>query len=178
MRVINFIIRFLSLIKFLISVAAFCGVATYIFWGYGFLAAIHGTLLVWSVYVLCVPGAHGNNIIGFPYMVMTNEKILTEPYLWAFMALLNVVSFLFFPSTYFMTIPTHFLYSIIVRPFPSGIIFFTAFPGTFYQFLLGKRPYTATHILFRHLLIIAGTIAFIYFSQRHFVTIMGTAISA
>lgn len=172
------LLQFIGLISFLISVTIISSYAMYLFFMNSFSHALLGTLLSWSLYVLCLPGAHGSWLIGFPVYFLYRRRITTEPYLWTFMALLNVAILFFAPTYYLTTIPTRLLYSIITHPFPGWIIFLTAFIGTFFYFIVGNKQNKPTYAIIRQLLVIVGYLTFLYISHKYIVIILGISIDA
>ena len=177
MRIKVPMIQLFLLIRFLLSVTALSACFFYLLLAYSFFDAFICTLLIWSLYVLGVPGSHGVSLIGFPLAFVYKEQYLVEPYVWTVMALLNVVILIFAPTYYMMTFPTTLLYLIITHPYPCSIIFITSFIGTFFYYCLGNRPVTATHLLLRQLTILFGYLVFLYFSHKHVVTLLGISVN-
>ena len=167
----------LLFIRFIIPFASFVFLLGYLVLLHGFLAGLHAMLLMWSLYVLCIPGAHGNALVNIPLQFFFGIKVSTEPYVWSFMALLNILSYIFMPLAYQATIPTQVLYHIIQKPIPCWGTFAAAFLGTFYRFIVGNRSHIILHEIIRLLLIIAGTIAFFYFTHKEIVVKVSTVIS-
>lgn len=162
------------LVKFLLAATLFSFIV-------GFLVLYHGLcngalcmLLFWSLYVLCIPGPHGKILIGIPCRFLFKSAPSTEPYLWSFMVIVNILCFIFFPNIYQLTLPTQFLYLIITTPYPCWGTFFTAFPGTFYRSLVGAPRYKARHAVIRCMLIIAGIASFLFFTHKELITLLHT----
>lgn len=169
--------QLLTWLKFLLSVTTLSSYLLYMLLSYSFFDALLVTLLAWSLYVLCLPGAHGAMLIGIPLSFVYRENYIVEPYVWTFLALLNVLVILFCPTYYFMSFPTKILYSIIMHPKPCWLIFCTSFVGTFFYYFISSRAITATHLLLRQLILLLGYFVFLYFSHKHVVTLLGISVN-
>ncbi len=178
MRITVPLLHLIALVKFLVAVTILSSLFLYLAITHPIHQALIGTLLAWSLFVLCLPGAHGASLVGFPAHFLYNKKLITEPYIWTGMALLNIVTLIFFPHYYLLSIPSRLLFSIITHPFPGWIIFITSFVGTFFHFLFDKKSQGATLILIRQLIIILGYLIFLYISHKYAVIILGISIDA
>lgn len=162
------------LIKFFTAAASFCFILCFLISHHGLGYGILCTMLLWSLYVLCIPGSHGKILISIPCRLLLNTTPSTEPYLWSIMVIINIFSFIFVPDVYQLTLPTQLLYVILITPYPCWATFFTAFPGTFYRSLIGAHRYKARHALIRSLLILGGIAGFIFFTHKELITLLHT----
>ncbi|MBS1988539.1 hypothetical protein JST56_06155 [Candidatus Dependentiae bacterium] len=162
------------LLKFLSVASLFSTMLIFLVSYHGIKDGIHSLMLFWSLYVVCIPGAHGKILIGVPCGRFFNIVPSTEPYIWSFMVVLNILSFIFRPEIYQTILPTQLLYLIITTPYPCWATFATAFPGTFYRSLVGVHHYKARHAIIRLLLIIGGIIAFLFFTHKELITLLHT----
>lgn len=162
------------LIKFFTAASFFCFILCFLVSYHGLGNGILCTMLLWSLYVLCIPAPHGKVLLGIPCRFLFDTIPSTEPYLWSFMVTINIFSYIFAPDVYQLTLPTQFLYLIISTPYPCWITFFTAFPGTFYRSLVGAHRYKARHVIIRCMLIIGGIVSFIFFTHKELITLLHT----
>ncbi len=167
----------IQLIKFLSVASLFATIFIFLISYHGLKDGIHSMILFWSLYVLCIPAAHGKILIGIPCGKIFNIVPSTEPYIWSLMVVLNILSFIFRPDIYQFILPTQLLYLIIVTPYPCWATFITAFPGTFYRSLVGVHRYKARHTVIRCMLIIGGIIAFLFFTHKELITLLHTVAS-
>jgi len=56
----------------------------------GLVQGMHLVFLAWSLYVLCVPAAHGRMLIGAPIKIFLKKTFFPEPYLWVACVILNI----------------------------------------------------------------------------------------
>ena len=137
------------------------------------------TLLSWSVYVLCVPAAHGRLLIGSGCKLLTGRSFFPEPYLWLFAALLNIVTILFAPEVYTQTLMTYIFYRSVFIP-GYWIIFVLAAAGTWYRSTIGTAAYvarTGTHTTIRHLLTLIGLLVLFYLTHQDFIVLLNATVS-
>lgn len=137
------------------------------------------TLISWSVYVLCVPAAHGRLIIGGLFKLLSGKSFFPEPYLWGFAIVLNSVSVVFAPQVYAKTLMTYIFYRAIFIPSYWPIFVLTAI-GVWYRFSIGTPTYLAhksTHTAFRHLLTIIGLLVLFYLTHQDFIVLLNATVS-
>ena len=144
---------------------------------HGFIDGLYLAALAWSMYVLCVPAAHGRALFGMPAYFITKQKIFPEVYLWAAAISLNIVTILFDPKLYQVTIPTHLLYRMITiqRFWP---VFVIALVGTWYRTMCGHRRYYANeqyHTIVRYLILLIGLFVFYWLVKNDFIVMVNTA---
>jgi hypothetical protein len=127
---------------------------------------LYNVALAWSLYVLCIPAAHGRMVIGAPLHLLFRWRVLPEPWLWALAASINIVAMLFAPFLYLETLPAYLLHRILTMPEYWPILAFSAF-GTwfrvFFSFDHGDKRYTLRIV--RHLVQIAGILLFLYLTR-------------
>ena len=134
---------------------------------HGLLIGTHLTLLIWSLYILTIPGGHGQYLIGLPVYSLTEKTIYSEPFLWCMAVVLNIFTFSLNPQIYNKTLFTYFFYQILATPNPHWIILLISALGTCYNTIFklsyfGNKP--IIHRISRSILILAGIVSFFYFS--------------
>jgi hypothetical protein len=133
-----------------------CGVPT----------GLYNVVLAWSLYVLCIPAAHGRMVIGAPLSIFFRRQVLPEPWLWALAASVNIVAMLFVPFLYLETLPAYLLHRILTMPEYWPILVVSAF-GTWFRvifsFYHGDQRYMLRTV--RHLVQIAGILLFLYLTH-------------
>lgn len=169
-----------------VSYLKYIALITFISFGSFYLIATHGpkqgtllALLIWSAYVLCIPGAHGQLLLGFPLRIITSRPIFTEPFFWSLAVATNIFAYFFAPYAYYQTIPTYLLYRIIANPNPYWLIFLVSALGTFFTFMINEDT---MHIksyrnkIIRHLLILSGLLTFLYLSHQELIIILNNKL--
>jgi len=152
----------------LVSSFALFGITLFYLISYhGLFVGTHLTLLIWSLYILTIPGGHGQYLIGLPIYSLTEKTIYCEPFLWCMAVLLNIFTFVFNPQIYNKTLFTYFFYQILATPNPHWVILLISALGTCYNSVFkisyfGKK--TIIHRIIRSILILTGIVSFFYFS--------------
>lgn len=167
------------IIKYLIYLAILVFVCMYLSLGYGFWHGLHLTALIWSFYILCIPGAHGQLAFGFPLQFITHKPLHTEPFVWSAALLLNIITYTYIPKIYVLTFPSCLLYRILTTPNPYWLILLFSALGTFYYFIVGEkpfRPHSNIHRIIRHLIVIFALLAFIYLSHKEIIILFNARI--
>lgn len=173
--------KFLSTyLPFLISLTIFfIGFSCYQIFNHGFLQGMHLVFLAWSLYILCIPAAHGRILIGGPSRIIFRKKILPEPYLWTLAAAINIVSLIFTPDVYHHTLPTYLLYRILTIP-KYWIILVIGVIGTWYRVICGTeryKKYDATHTIIRHLILLFGLLVLFYMTNYDVIVMINVMAS-
>lgn len=170
-----------SYLPFLISLALFFSFySVYEISRHGLAQGIHLVLLAWSLYVLCVPAAHGRVLIGLPVKVFLKKMFFPEPYIWVACAILNIVTMIFNPSLYLKTLPTYLLYRILTVP-SYWIILVIGAIGAWYRFICGVKRYTERermHTIIRHLILIAGLFILFYLTNYDVIVMINIMANA
>lgn len=136
-------------------------------------------LLSWSVYVLCVPAAHGRLLVGGGFKLLTGKSFFPEPYVWCFAVAINIVSIFFAPHVYTQTLMTYIFYRAVFMP-SCWIIFVLAAIGTWYRSTIGTVAYLAhktTHTVVRHLLTLLGLLVLFFLTHQDFIVLLNATVS-
>ena len=169
------------LLPWYVLVFAFVSLLSTAFIGYeifrhGVQNGLYVVLLVWSMYVLCVPAAHGRLVLGALMRWLTRKSWFLEPYVWGVAVAVNVVAMIFAPSLYRLTIPTFVFYRMITIP-SAWLVFVVGAMGTWHRTFVGHTHYMArrTHYtLVRHLITAVGVALFLYVTHLDFVILLNT----
>ena len=158
------------------SYLLFAGLITFYFvLLHGALDGLCLTLLTWSLYILVIPGSHGQYLFGGPPSIFKGIHIYTEPFLWNLAILGNVLTYFVYPKIYTKTFLTHFLYRVITTPNPYWFIIFISALGTFYNFLTRQHYYLPSsykHLAIRYILVLIGLFTFLYLSHREIIFLL------
>ena len=162
-----------ALILFLITSSAISS--------HGIFFGIHSTLLTWSFYILCIPGAHGQLFIGLPTFLKTNKTFYTEPPMWISAAILNTATYLILPQAYAKSALTNLLYRIITNANYYWIIIGVSALGTFYNFIFMENYFktqNSRHKIVRQIIIIIGIIIFIKLTYNEAIILFNNSIQS
>lgn len=157
------------------SVLIFIFITSYCMLSFGFATGIHLTLLVWSLYVLCLPAAHGQLLIGYPLYSFFQRSFYIEPFVWLTAVGVNVYTYFFAQQIYSKMLFTHFLHRIISIPNPYWQIIFVSFIATFYNVITSQSYFSSksfNHIFMRGLLFVVSFFIFFFFSYPDLVLIL------
>lgn len=161
--------------KFLASMSmlgAWLFITGYQIWFQGLEKGLHIGILAWSLYVLCVPVAHGRFVIGVPVFFISKTKVYPEIFLWLLAASVNLVTMLFIPSVYQETIVTHFLYILLSNTRYYLIFAFSFFAMLYRPFIKSELPLSRwTHAIIRHLILLIGVLLFFYLAHQEFIIV-------
>ena len=175
--VMNRVTKF-HLFYFLCCLSLFSLLFIFCISSYGIRLGTHLVLLMWSMYILCIPGSHGQLLFGLSIHSLKQTKFYTEPFMWSMAILFNIITYSATPHVYLKTIPTKLLYRIISTPNPYWIIVFISTVGTFYNFAT-RENYFETKSLFhkntRRIIIFAGILTFFYLSYKEAILILNAA---
>jgi len=163
--------------KFILFLSGFSLLASFFVIQYGLEPGLHIAFLSWSFYILCIPSAHGDIILGVPLRLIRHKPFFTQPLMWTSAFLLNAFSVTFTPDIYLSSIPTQLLYRIIERPYPCWIIFVISAVGTMYPVIIGNENFYAKlyfHTIIHHIIKLLGVFTFIYFAHQELVIILNT----
>jgi len=168
--------------KFVISLAFFCLLCiifVYQIYLYGFAVGSYISLLIWSLYILCIPVAHGRFFIGTPLHYFTGRHYLPELFIWTLAASLNIFTFIFIPRVYQTSMLTYFLYRILITPRYWSLLLITLC-GVWYRLMARSKliPFSRNvHSLVRHLIFIGGSFLFFYLTHQEFILILNAHAS-
>ena len=99
-------------------------------------------ILTWSFFVLATPIPDGGIILDLPLRFLTGIKmVISECFVWIIAISLNVFSLLFNAQIYSKTFILTLFKSILVEPFPYGIIIILSCVGTFLSLYFGDELY-------------------------------------
>ena len=146
------------LLVFSLILLLFSAYTVYQLMRHGLEMGLFITLLSWTVYVLCVPAAHGRLLVGGGFRMLTGKSFFPEPYLWCLAVAVNIMTIIFAPQVYTHTLMTYIFYRSVFIP-SYWIIFVFAGIGTWYRSTIGTVSYlanTGTHTAVRHLLTLVG----------------------
>lgn len=143
---------------------------------HGFFEGLQIGLIVWSMYVLCIPAAHGRAMIGALARKLRGQSVFPEPYIWTVAAFINIWTLLFNPEIYTRTLPTYLFFHILKTP-AHWIILIVAALGTWYRVWIGPKKYAAAqnfHSIVRHLIFLASLALFFYLINYDLIVLMNT----
>ncbi len=150
--------------------------------GFIYLYTKHGSAegpllfcLLWSLYIICIPGAHGQMLFGFPIRRLTGYDTHPELFLWPAALICNLIAYIWHQEIYTKSFLTMILYRIITVPNPYWTIIIASAIGTFYYFIVGERYFACSkmkHRILRHLITIAGILYFFYAAHREFIILL------
>ncbi len=146
---------------------------------HGFEMGLFIALLSWTVYVLCVPAAHGRLLVGSGFKMLTGKSFFPEPYLWCLAVAVNIMTICFAPQVYTHTLMTYIFYRSVFIP-SYWIIFVLAAMGTWYRSVIGPVAYMANmgmHTAIRHLLTIVGLLVLFYLTHQDFIVLLSATVS-
>lgn len=84
---------------------------------------IHLVILIWTFIILCTPVTKGGVLIDGPmYLVFGKTWAFTEIILWLVALIINLVTIDTRPGLYVNTFITHFLYHILMNPWPFWLV--------------------------------------------------------
>jgi len=166
----------LRFIKFLIALSVFTLMSTLLVSKYGVTTGLYIALLIWSLYILSIPAAHGMIIFGTPIHLFRHKPFFTQPFVWVGAFILNAITVIFSPTIYVLTIPTHLLLCMIETPSCWLVFIFSAL-GTMYPVLIGNEKFYANkylHTLIYHIIKLVALLAFVYYAHPELVIILNT----
>ena len=143
---------------------------------HGVQNGLYVVLLTWSMYILCVPAAHGRLVFGALMRWATRKSWFLEPYVWGVAVACNLITMIFAPALYRLAIPTFVLYRVLTTP-TQWLILIVAATGTWYRTFVGYERYMARrthHTLVRHLITAIGFALFLYMTHQDFVILLNT----
>ncbi len=147
---------------------------------HGFFQGIYIAALMWSFFILCVPGG-SSGVLLRPIKLVTGYGIpFAEIITWTSAIGLNLYTHYYHSSIYLKSLGTHLLYRILTQPWPSWIIPFVCVLGTLYRTFLSTRMYAHNRLLHYALtaiLAFAGITVLILFSFRDLIIIMNIQAS-
>lgn len=166
-------------IKFLFYTGILVSICIYLSLEYGLGLGLYLTALIWSFYILCFPGAHGQLIFGFPLHFITHKPMYTEPFVWSAALLLNIITCTYLPKFYTLTFPTCLLYRVVTTPNPYWLILIFSGIGTLYYFIIGEqplRPHSTSHRIIRHLILIFAFLTFMYLTHKEIIILLNARL--
>lgn len=163
--------------KFIVSLLLFtllCTTLTYQTSQLGFALGSYITLLIWSLYILCIPVAHGRFFIGSLIRYFTGKRSFPELFVWAAAASINIFTVIFMPRVYQASMLTFFLYRILITPRYWTILLTTLLAAWYRR--MAHTNFTSfsdnIHSLIRHLIFIGGSFLFFYLTHQEFIIIL------
>lgn len=142
----------------------------------GLAMGLYQSLLFWSMYVLCIPAAHGSVWLGGPLSYVLHRRFFAEPYCWIAAALLNIVSLIIAPQVYHSTIFTYLLFRILTMP-RYWIILIVAALGTWFRFLCRDYHSASQRRLIgisRQIILLLGVFLFVYMTHYDFIVMINS----
>jgi hypothetical protein len=111
-------------------------------WHFGLKDGFLVMALTWSFFVLSTPIPDGGIILDLPIRWATGIKmIFSEIFVWIIAILLNVFNILFNSEIYSKTFVLTMFKTILLEPFPYGIIIILSCIGTFLSLHFGDELY-------------------------------------
>ena len=139
---------------------------------FGLWQGIYLCLLLWSCYILTIPGGHGQLLLGLPWRLFSNKPLHTEPFLWGIALLFNIINTNLYRSMYSKSLGTYIFLQLVKTPNPYWLIFIISGIGTFYNALFGL-PYMGkknlVHQLVRGLLLFVGISTFLFLAHQELI---------
>lgn len=130
----NVLMRFLIII----SIVAIYSIVSIYF--YGLKDGIIVSLLTWSLFVLGTPIADAGFLLDFPIRLFTHIKMIySEIFVWVIAISLNTYMLIFSPEIYGKTYLLTILKTILLNPFPFGLIIIISLAGTFISIYFGDE---------------------------------------
>lgn len=162
------------LLAFLVTIATWSGYLLYEVLRHGIEQGIYLTVLTWTMYVLCIPAAHGRLAGGWLVGRVLGRPFFPEPYLWGIAVAINFAATLLTPDLYQKTVPTFMLQRIFMTPV-WWVILLLGTMGCWYRSMVGPEAYLARrtfHTLVRHLLTLVGMVVFFYLTHADFIILL------
>ncbi|MFH1831241.1 MAG: hypothetical protein ABH827_00415 [bacterium] len=163
--------------RYLFSFGLFFSTLIYLIISFGLGKGFYLMLLSWSLYILCLPAAHGQLLIGYPVYALFRVSFYIEAYLWLIAVLFNLYTYFCVPGAYMSFAPTHLLFRIISAPNPYWLIIAISALGTFYNVMarLGyfyKKAYK--HVFTRYILVLGGFLTFFYLAYQEIIIVLNS----
>ena len=144
----------------------------YQIWFKGLESGLHIGILIWSLYILCIPVAHGRFVFGVPIFLLSNIKVYPELFLWVLAAIINILTLFFTPSIYQEAIATHFLYVLISNAYYYPIFAFSFFASLYRTYIKPAIHLSRwSHAIIRHFLLLLGLLLFFYLAHQEFIIV-------
>ncbi len=173
-RLIPGYLLFFSLVLLFFSAYAFYQIIRH-----GLELGLFISFLSWTVYILCVPAAHGRLLVGSAFKMLTRQSFFPEPYVWALAVAVNIMTIIFAPQIYTHTLMTYIFYRSVFIPH-YWIIFLLGAIGTWYRSIIGSDAYAASlgmHTAVRHLLTLLGLLVLFYLTHQDFIVLLNATLS-
>jgi len=134
--------KFITTLIILISYFIFAS------WHFGLKDGFLIMLLTWSFFVLATPIPDGGIILDLPIRFFTGIKmIFSEIFVWSFAITINILTLKFNITAYDKTVLLTIFKTILVNPFPYGIIIILSCAGTFSSLYFGDELFeVVSHI--------------------------------
>lgn len=170
----------ISYLFFLIPIiASFLIFSLYEISYHGLMQGLYSVLLTWSMYVLCIPAAHGRMLVGVPVKFFTQKSFFPEPFIWTLAVSINIMTLLLDANIYYLTIPTALFYRILTVP-EHWIILVVATAGTWYRTVCGLQRYQskeAFHNIIRHIILLCGVFLLFYLTNYDIVLLLNAMLN-
>lgn len=160
----------LQSIQFLTIGSFFFLVLFYYLFFFGLTKGMALFVLVWGLYILAVPAAHGRIILGYPSSLFFHKIVYPEHALWSLALVLSIAFFLVMPDVFLLSLPAHILYHLLSHPNPCWLIFVVSLMGAGYRYVVGCD--TLIKIVMRYVLMVAGILLFFYLAHREMIILL------
>jgi hypothetical protein len=147
----------------------------YVIFMYGFTNGVYIAALMWSFFILCVPGSSSGFILTPFWMLTGYYPAYGELFIWSIALTFNIYTLHQTPHVYGISTNTHLLYWILTHPWPYWIIIATCTLGTLYRTFIGRhlvKKRRFLHYLLNSILFTLGFFVLIYLSYHQFALIL------
>lgn len=138
MKITTKIFQVLGILGSAVPIIFFTALANLFIRSHGFFLGFFLSLLIWSLYVLCVPSHHGGNTLDPLAHWLLGVHWCTSPLIWCGAIVLNAITVFTAPWIYLASMPTHLLYRVVTMPSPGWYVIFASSLGTFYPWIIGQ----------------------------------------
>jgi len=91
------------------------------------------TFLLWSFFILCLPGNHGSMILGAPMKAFFNIRVNAQVWVWIAAVVFNFAVYRINKDIYLENFITHLLRYIVSSPYPDWLVIIFATVTNFYK---------------------------------------------
>lgn len=118
--------------RFLLVLAVIVAYAAFTMYHYGIANGLSVTALTWAFFVFATPIADGGLVLAFPIRLLTGFRMLyTQIIVWIVGAAMVALFAVFNPEIFQTTPVLQLFYSILMTPWPLGIILLLSAIGTY-----------------------------------------------
>ena len=127
-------------VKFLMVLLLFLSYLFFTMINFGISNGLMVTLLTWTFFVFGTPIADAGVLIDFPFRLITGIKMIySEIFVWVIAISLNIYMLIFSSEIYAKTYLLTILKTILLNPFPFGLIILISLAGTFISVYFGDE---------------------------------------